>query len=80
MVCPVCVIDGAIIASCRFLGVPDPITSFFLGILTLTFAIVTLKWLESKLLLNKTPKGALIIILTIYSVITIFSMQLIGMI
>lgn len=79
IVCPVCVLDGLVIASCRFFGIPDPVTSFFLGIITLSLAIVTLQWVKSKLLLTKSPKGSLIFITAIYSVITLITMRLIGM-
>ena len=79
MVCPVCIIDGAIIASCRFLGFPDAITAFLLGILTLSLAIVTLRWLKEKLLLEKTYRGSLVFILAVYSTLTILAMRLVGM-
>ena len=76
--CPVCIIDGALIFSCRFFGVPDPVTSFLLGIFTMTLAIVTLRYLRDKLRLTDVPKGALIFILVVYSVITLATMRLIG--
>ena len=79
IVCPVCVVDGFVIASCRFLGVPDPVTSYFIGVITLSLAIITLKWLKDKLLLDKTPKGSLLFILAVYSVITLISMRMLGM-
>ena len=79
MVCPVCVVDGLIIASCRFFGVPDPVTSFLLGILTLSLAIVTLRYLKDKLLLTDVPKGALVFILVVYSIMTLAAMRYLGM-
>ena len=79
MVCPMCIIDGAIIASCRFFGVPDVVTTFLLGILTLSLAIVTLRWIKEKLLLEKTYRGSLVFITAVYSTLTILAMRLVGM-
>lgn len=79
MACPICIVDGVIIASCRFFGVPDPITSYLLGILTLSIAILTIRYIKSKLLLTKTPKGSLVFVVIIYSSITIWIMNLLGM-
>ena len=79
MPCPVCIIDGAIIASCRFFGVPDVVTAVFLGVLLSQFANITLRYLKEKLLLEKTIKGSLIFILGVYIVLTLLAMRLIGM-
>lgn len=80
IVCPVCVVDVPVIAFCRFLGVPDPVTSFFLGIIALSLAMVTLRWLKDKLLINKAaPKGSLLFITAAYSVLTLIAMRLVGM-
>lgn len=79
MVCPICLIDGLAIASCRFFGIPDPVTTYFIGVITLSLAIVTLRWLKSKLLLDKTPRGTLLFILGVYTTITFVTMRIIGM-
>ena len=80
IVCPVCIIDGALIFSCRFFGIPDPVTTFFLGILTLSLASVTLRYIKDKLLVDKyTPRGSLLFITAIYSVITLAFMRMLGM-
>ena len=80
MVCPVCVVDGFVIASCRFLGVPDVITAFLIGIITLSLAMVTLKYLKRKLMVETSaPKGSLLFILAVYSVVTIAAMKYLGM-
>lgn len=80
MPCPVCIIDAVIICGCRFFGIPDPVTTYFIGIITLSLAIVTLRYIKTKLLLNKAPKGSLVFITTIYSVLTLVVMKYIGMI
>lgn len=80
IVCPVCIIDGLAIASCRFLGLPDSVTAFFLGIITLSLAIVTLHWIKSKYSLEKAPKGLLLFITAMYSISTLLAMKIVGMI
>ena len=79
MVCPVCIIDGAIIASCRFFGVPDVVTAVFLGVLLSQFANITLRYLKEKLLLEKTYRGSLVFITAVYSTLTLLAMRLVGM-
>ena len=79
MACPVCIVDGVIIASCRLFGVPDVITSFLLGILTLSIAILTIRYIKSKLLLTITPKGCLVVVVFVYSFITLWIMKLLRM-
>lgn len=79
MVCPVCISNGAVVAVCRFFGVPDSVTGVFIGVLTLALAIVTLNYLKDKLLINKAPRGSLIFILAVYLTITFVAMRLIGM-
>ena len=79
MPCPVCIIDAVIICGCRFFGIPDPVTTYFIGMITLSLSIITLRYLKSKLLLNKAPKGSLVFITAIYSVLSICAMKYIGM-
>lgn len=79
MVCPVCVVDGIVIASCRFFGLPDVVTAVFLGVLLSQFANITLRYLKEKLLLDKTIKGSLMFILGVYIVLTLLAMRLVGM-
>lgn len=79
MVCPVCIIDGIFISSCRFLGIPDIITAYFIGIFTLSISIVTLKWVKKKLFIEHAPNYYIVIILFIYSTITLWIMNQIGM-
>ena len=79
MPCPVCVADAIVIMSCRFFGIPDVITTFFLGIATLSLAIVTLRWLKGMLLLDDAPRGSLLIITAAFSALALLSMWLVGM-
>ena len=80
MPCPVCIIDGFVIASCRFLGVPDTITAYFIGIITLSFALITVKWLKGYFKMEKAPKYTLLLILLLYTTLTLLAMDYIGMI
>ena len=79
MGCPVCIVDGIIIVSCRYFGVPDVITSYLLGVLVLSMSILTNRYIKSKLLLEKTLKYSLVVVLSIYTIITLGSMKLLGM-
>lgn len=79
MVCPLCVIDGIVIVGFRFLGVPDIITAYLIGIFTLSIGIVTLKYVKKKLFIEHAPKYYILIILFIYSTITLWGMKSIGM-
>lgn len=79
MPCPVCVIDCLVIASCRFFGIPDVITAYLIGILTLSVTIVTIQWMKAYFKVEKAPKYTLLLILVLYSTITIIAMEAIGM-
>lgn len=67
------------IASCRFLGISDVVTAYFIGVLTLSFSIVIARWLKKELEVEKLPKYTTVVIFIILSVITLWSMKSIGM-
>ncbi len=48
MVCPVCVVNGAVISGCKVLGIPDPITFTLIGSLTTVVALQIEKKLREK--------------------------------
>jgi hypothetical protein len=48
MVCPVCIIDGALISGCKVLGIPDPITFTLIGSLTTVVALQLEKKVREK--------------------------------
>ena len=79
MVCPVCIIDGFVIISCRFLGIPDVVTAHFIGVLTAFLSIITVSWLKKRVGREDTPKFILLLTVILLSAITLYSMRLIGM-
>lgn len=80
MPCPVCVVDAVIICGCRFFGIPDPVTCLLLGVIAMSLAIVTLRWIKKNFYIDETPKGSLIFILTVYLILALLTMKAVGMI
>lgn len=74
MVCPVCIIDGIVITACRFFGVPDVVTAFLVGVLTVHLAMLTHRWIKSR-----EYKSNYYVILFIFIAITLYTLYVVGM-
>ena len=74
MVCPVCIVDGIVISACRFFGVPDAVTAFLVGVLTVHLAMLTHRWIK-----GREYKSNYYAILFIFIVITLYTLYVIGM-
>jgi len=79
MICPICVVDGVTIAACRLFGIPDVITVYLLGILTMSFALATNRVL-TKSTKWKTVPYQLLLITALYSIITVWTLDVMGVI
>ena len=74
MVCPVCIVDGIVITACRFFGVPDVVTAFFIGLITVHLAMLTHRWIK-----NKGYVSNYYYVLLIFVVVTLYSLYVVGM-
>ena len=79
--CPVCVVDGALIIACRFLGIPDVILAFLIGILTMSAAYWTHSYIKAwqKSGNYKIYQGQLVVIVLGYSVFTLYVFKRFGL-
>ena len=74
MVCPVCIVDGIVITACRFFGVPDVVTSFLIGVLTVHLAMLTHHWIK-----NRQYKSNYYVIVLLFTVVTLYTLKVVGM-
>ncbi|MCK5614930.1 hypothetical protein KAR91_74395 [Candidatus Pacearchaeota archaeon] len=81
MVCPVCIIDGIVITACRFFGVPDVVTAFLVGVLTVHLAMLTHRWIKKhdEGVVDKNYALNYYAILFIFIVITLYTLHVVGM-
>ena len=83
MVCPVCIVDGIVIAACRFFGVPDVVTAFLIGVLTVHLAMITHRWIkkwrDENELDNRHSAINYYMILLIFIVVTLYTLHVVGM-
>ena len=74
MACPVCIVDGIVITVCRFFGVPDVVTSFFIGLLTVHLAMLTHRWIK-----KKGHVSNYYVVLSLFTVVTLYGLHVVGM-
>lgn len=74
MVCPACVVNGIVITACKFFGVPDVVTSFLIGVLTVHLALLTHRWIK-----NRQCKSSYYAILFLFVVATLYVLKVMGM-
>ena len=74
MVCPVCIVDGIVITACNFFGVPDVITAFLVGLLTVHLAMLTHRWIK-----DRQYKSNYYFVLFLFIVVTLYALKVVGM-
>ena len=83
MACPVCIVDGIVITVCRFFGVPDVVTSFLIGVLTVHLAMLTHRWIKNwrdvNGLDNRHSASNYYMILFIFIMLTLYTLYVVGM-
>lgn len=81
MPCPICVLDGAIIITCRFLGIPDVIMAFLIGIFTMSASYWTHAYIKAwqKRYDFKIYRGQLVVIVVVFGLFTIYVFKLFGL-
>lgn len=79
--CPVCVLDGVVILTCRFLGIPDVIMAFLIGILTMSASYWTHSYIKAwqNKYNSKIYRGQLVVIVFIFGIFTVYVFKVFGM-
>lgn len=78
VICPVCVLDGVVVSVCHFMGVPDVITAFALGLLSTSMAYSLNKKLNNCRSWKKQP-GQLLYLNVLCAALGLFAMKSLGL-